>query len=71
MNEYKLLKTLVNAAAKKDFVLYEKLVTENAHILDGFIQDDWQEIFCDGPREEIEWWINYPHRKLSIRSVAD
>jgi hypothetical protein len=65
--EDKFLELLEKAIQNEDFKEYEKIV--KATNLKNMEPEIWLEIYSGDSRKEIEFWVNYPGRVISIREL--
>lgn len=53
-----------------DYVLYKSVVETNLTTLLDAPGDFWREVFREGTREEISFWIDFPDRNLSVYDLV-
>lgn len=60
---------LLDKLRDADSVEYERLIGQNIDVLNGIGDDFFREIFMEGSRDQILFWINTPLRRLSIHDL--
>jgi hypothetical protein len=66
----RLVEKLGDCCENKNYQHYQELVEGNWEILKGIEMDFFREIFFEGDKKEIEFWIDFLPRTLSIHDLS-